>query len=321
MVVYEIRYNANGGTGILPNTQTTNNLLPGDSQTLKIGYQGANTLLFISRTGYKFSGWGLIQNDFSYADNYNWSFSGEPGSGLTITYTLYIYWVGNTYSITYKKNDQSADADVNDSVSYPTNFTFKDASIFRRTGYTLKGWGSAPGSSTIAYTLGQVVQSYANNALGWQTDSNFPVYAIWEGNKYTVTYYKNDGSATANTSNVTYPSNFVFDNSTNSFFRIGYGLKGWGSTEVSSTITYTLGQIVQSSNVAPLGWSTDPNLKVYAIWEETSVNFSDIRKRFNPSGTGPISLDSYYNNGGIVSGITGIPSSGQPINLLPFKGK
>lgn len=59
---------------------------------------------------------------------------------------------------------------------------------------------------------------------------------------------------------------------------------------------------------------------LYAIWEDIPVRLTDIKKKFNSSGTGPISLKAYYNNAGLISGVSGIPSSGA-ISIKAFKEK
>jgi uncharacterized repeat protein (TIGR02543 family) len=90
---------------------------------------------------------------------------------------------GEIYSITYKTNttDSVSNMPSNGTKDYGFDYYIPDK-IPTRAGYTFKGWGI----NTTSVINGPPSMGYG----GYYSDNkSLTYYAIWEPNKYTVTYY------------------------------------------------------------------------------------------------------------------------------------
>ena len=163
---YTIRYSANGGSGA-PSNQTK--------------YYG-HTLTLSSkkptRTGYDFIGWGLTSGDTK--KNY------DPGDKYTANRsdTLYAIWRKKTYTIKYSANGGTNYSKNSQTKTYGVTLKLFEGSYFKRSGYTLIGWGTSS-SGGVKYKLGGSYTANSSNTL----------YAIWSGQSYTITYNVNGGQS------------------------------------------------------------------------------------------------------------------------------
>ena len=147
-----VSYNANGGSGA-----------PG-SQTKWYGEILTLSSTRPTRNGYTFVGWATSSGGSAVYQP-----GGKYGDDKSVT--LYAVWSTDSYTITYNANGGSgapaAQTKKHDAVIYLSS------TKPTRSGYTFNGWGTAPGSTTVAYAAGAL---YAANA-------SITLYAIW-----SVTY-------------------------------------------------------------------------------------------------------------------------------------
>lgn len=188
---YEIRFNANGGSGA-PSTQYK--------------YHGNNLTLSSTkptRTGYDFVGWSTS----SSASSATYSAGGTYSSNSATT--LYAVWKARTYTVTFNANGGSVDPDSK-SVTY--NSTYGTLPTPTRTGYTFAGWYTSSSNGTQITSSSRV-----------SITSNQTLYAHWTINSYTVTFNANGGSVSPSSSRANYNSNVTLPTPS----RANYRFDGW----------------------------------------------------------------------------------------------
>jgi uncharacterized repeat protein (TIGR02543 family) len=127
------------------------------------------SLATTSRTGYLFNGW----------------WTGPNGSGTEITsgttvaitsnQTLYAYWIGYQYTVTFDAQGGSTPVPTSKQVTYGS--TYGSLATTSRTGYLFNGWWTGPNGSGTEITSGTTVAITSNQTL----------YADW-----TMLYYTAD---------------------------------------------------------------------------------------------------------------------------------
>ncbi|MDR1400104.1 MAG: InlB B-repeat-containing protein [Treponema sp.] len=153
---YTVTYNANGGSGTAPSSQTVNS-----GTAIALADKSG-----LTKAGYTFSGW-------------NTSASGTGtlyavGASFTVTspITLYATWIvasGIQYTVTYDVNGGSGTAPPAQTVDSGTAIALADKSGLTNSGYTFSGWNtSADGAGT----------TYASGA-SFLVTSPITLYAKW----------------------------------------------------------------------------------------------------------------------------------------------
>ena len=146
---YDIKYNANGGSGA-PSTQTK-------------WYGTALTLSSMkpTRTGYTFQGWATSSSgSVAYASGANYTANSAV--------TLYAVWEAHTYTVSYNANGGTG-APSSQTKTYNKNLTLSSM-IPTRANYTFLGWGTSASATSVTAKPGGV---YTGN-------SSLVLYAIWE---------------------------------------------------------------------------------------------------------------------------------------------
>ena len=164
-------FNANGGTGA-PGAQTkTYGSILTLSGTIPI------------RTGYTFKGWGTSAGTQTVSYNPGSQYGRDQNGG---TYTLYAIWQINTYSVQYDANGGTGAPGVQ-TKTYGVKLTLSSVKP-TKTGHTFKGWAVTQ-NGAVSYSAGA------------QYGANAPIklYAVWEANKYTVTYNATRNGGTGDT--------------------------------------------------------------------------------------------------------------------------
>ena len=166
-ITYQIKYNANGGTGTMANSVHTYDV----TKTLSI-----NTL---NRTGYTFIGWntsidgaGISYDNSEYVINLS-----NINNDIII---LYAQWEAISYTVEYIPNGGNG-SEYSYDYYYDQTFTILN-NPYSKMGYTFKGW-SKYYNGTVEFLPGDSVQNLSsiNNDI-------ITLYAIWEINTYTITY-------------------------------------------------------------------------------------------------------------------------------------
>lgn len=206
---YEIRYNANGGSGG-PSTQYQ---LHGENLTLSSTKP--------TRTGYDFVGWSTSSNAISAT----YSAGGRYNNNRAVT--LYAVWKAKSYTVTFNANGGSV-SPSSKTVTY--NSTYGTLPTPTRTGYTFNGWYTSSSGGTKITSSNKVTIT-----------SNQTLYAHWTINSYTVTFNANGGSGGPSTQTKRPGVNLTLTTSKPS--RSGYEFMGWSATKNSTTINYKSGAI------------------------------------------------------------------------------
>ena len=122
------------------------------------------------------------------------------------------------------------------------------ANGFSKSGWSFIGWATSAGGA-VAYADGA---SYTMGA------SNVTLYAKWSANNYTITFDKNDGSATGSMSNQTIASGSSANLTANAYAKAGWSFIGWATT-AGGTVAYADGSSYT------MGAS---NVTLYAKWRD-----------------------------------------------------
>ncbi len=219
-----------------------------------------------TRARYKFDGWADEANATTA------TYFGGEWITLTkdnLTKTTYAVWKP-IFELHYNANGGTGapDSQTYTSLSATTTratFTSRNQ-IPTKDGYTFKGWADSAAATTVQYQPGGMIA--VNHA-----DSPKTVYAVWEKNaapiEYTVTYYKNDGSANDlfyKTSDWGEPSekfNIYWGKPT----RDGYDFVGWAETRDATEAKYA-----SDGAGGKQSWIKLDGPKVlYAVWQEAGL--------------------------------------------------
>lgn len=234
--VYDIAFDANGGTGTMP-TMTG------------LSYTNTTTCLTANastRTGYSFAGWSLTAGNTTGTTFADQSTVGGAKFGVTADgqkVNLYAQWKAHVYKIVYDENGGAAGA------SRPNSATYDDTpfqvSAPTRTGYTFTGWTVSGHDATTACSGSSKTSCNAKidtdgkiSATGdiWlknltpQANAVVKLTALWTPLTYTIAYDNAGGSVGANITRITwanYDAVFRVDAPT----RTGYEFAGWAVSD------------------------------------------------------------------------------------------
>ena len=181
---YTVSFNANGGEGTMADITATYD----EAKTVS-----ANTF---TKEGYSFAGWALTPDgEVICADNGEIRNLTAEANGSV---TLYAIWTINQYTITY----DALNGTQNVVQTYDYNVTVTAPADPTKVGYTFKGWSGLPENMPA---------------------ENITVEAIWEINKYTVTFDSDGGTAV---SSITLDYGTVV-NAPSDPTKTGYTFAGW----------------------------------------------------------------------------------------------
>jgi uncharacterized repeat protein (TIGR02543 family) len=156
-ISYTVKYNANEGTGSMPDSPR----IYDDGKTLS-----ANTF---NRTGHTFSGWNTAANGSGTAYAAAASVNLSTTQGAVVN--LYAQWSINSYTVTFSLNNGSGTTPAAQTKNYNTQITLPTGT-FTRSGYLFDGWNTrADGSGTnynagASYTVTETLTLYARWASG-----------------------------------------------------------------------------------------------------------------------------------------------------------
>lgn len=172
---YKVRFDANGGTGSMPDQAMT--------------YDHAERLSknAFSRRGYTWTGWSTNRDGSgtTFGDDQEVKNLTATDGGTAV---LYAKWSPNTYKVRFDANggvgkmpDQSMTYDKAEKL---------DANEFSRTGYTWVGWSAGADGSGTSYANRQEVLNLTVEQGGVVT-----LYAKWRPNRYKITFDKRSPAA------------------------------------------------------------------------------------------------------------------------------
>lgn len=206
---YSIKYNANGGSGIL------------SQQTKEYGETISLSKTIPTRTGYEFLGWSTssIATTATY----------QPGSEYSgnSNLTLFAVWKANKYSIEYDANGGSG-APATQTKEHGKNIILSSIEPVR-TGYEFLGWSTNSNATIATYKSGS---EYSGN-------SNITLYAVWKVITYSIRYDANGGSGAPATQKKEHGKSILL--SSIEPVRTGYNFLGWSKSETATYASYRPG--------------------------------------------------------------------------------
>lgn len=124
-----------------------------------------------------------------------------------------------------------------------------------RTGYTFLGWATSSTATSATYTAGGSITP---------TD-NVTLYAVWQGNTYSVKYNANGGTGSMSNSTHTYGTSSKL--TANAFSRGGYSFKNWNTNSSDTGTSYS-----NQASVSTL--TTSGTFNLYAQWTALSYEIT-----------------------------------------------
>jgi uncharacterized repeat protein (TIGR02543 family) len=211
-------------------------------QSIVEGVAAALTMNTFSNTGYSFSGWSeTADGPVSYQNGANYTMG-------TSNATLYAVWTQNaSHSVTFNKNSASAAGTMSLQSIVEGVSAALTMNTFSNAGYSFSGWSETP-DGTVRY------QNGANYTMG---SSDVTLYAVWVQNaSHTVTFNKNNASATGEMTPQSIPEGATTALSSNTYLLEGYTFNGWAKSSDG---------VVEYSNGANFNMGTS-DIELFAIW-------------------------------------------------------
>ena len=213
---YTISYDSNGH-GNNPDNSLNQTTLP-------------NPLPTLEDEGYEFIGWTKIKNSKTLV---------KPGEPINSNIRLYAVWEDETYIITFDENGHGvAPKKILNAKALPDILP-----TINFEGYEFIGW-------TLNTKTNILVEP------GTEISSNIRLYAVWEKNKYNVSYDSNghgDAPADILSSTIPNPLPVLTDE--------GYTFKGWAKSKTSQVLVKA-------------GADIDGDITLYAVWKKNTYRIT-----------------------------------------------
>lgn len=245
---YKIKYNANGGTGIMEDSYHTYN----EEKNLNPNN--------FTRTGHTFKNWNSKEDgtDTSYDDQ-------QTIQNLTIengkTINLYAQWNANTYTITYDGNGGNSETwgtTWSDTVTYGESY-YTESNWYTLTGHTFIGWNEKADGTGTDWT------NWIDKAWTWTYTKNLTLYAQWNINTYDVKFDANGGTGAPSKQTKTYGTDLILSSTKPT--RNGHTFQGWGTSSSDTTVDYAAGA----------KYTDNKAITLYAIWKVDTISINNTR--------------------------------------------
>ncbi len=238
-IKYTIIYDGNGGTG------ATGPNVPSASQEFYAGTTVTINDSCYTKTGCTFIGWSTNKNATSAAYT-----AGQTGVGFSGNITLYAVWKPTEYLVVFDMNDGSNREFTRQNKIHGTDLTLPTSKP-SRSNYTFKGW-AASSNGTVKYQAGDI----------FKENKSIRLYAVWEPNKYTITYNLNGGIIRSGeeTQEVSYgiETQLIAPDCS----KDGSKLLGWTDDRRASAVKYENGKT----------YTFYENTELYAVWKKYTVS-------------------------------------------------
>jgi len=229
--------------------------------TYSLKYKEGETASFRSesRKGYEFLGWAKTAD--AATPEY------KAGDSVKVSSDLNFYAVWKkieSFKVTFdagfiKGGDSEAETKIQTvNVSSSSEKFILDKNTFTRTGYVFAGWSKTKTSSYDSYKI-----SYKDAESVEYFYEDTTLYAVWleQSQSITITYNKNDGSATPEEISYYVKKGEHFTLRANTFTRDGMSFAGWSKSKSSKKKEY--------ADKAEI-WSfyADSDITLYALWHD-----------------------------------------------------
>ncbi len=213
---FTLIYNANGGEGEVPSTQTY-------TSTTEQTHDFIVGTKVPTREGYTFDGWNFDKEATSGMYH-----GGETVSVAVGTFTFYAIWIVNKYDLIYDANGGS-NPPAKESREYNSKKPLSNTSPTRQ-GYDFLGWNTNKGATSVQYSPSETFTMPA---------SSVTLYAVWKIKSYQLTYDANGGSGAPSQESREYNSTAPL--SKTSPVKEGSTFLGWDINQSALSPTYQSG--------------------------------------------------------------------------------
>ena len=227
--------------------------------TKRVTYdQTYGTLPTPTRPGYTFSHWSTSKSGTT-------RITADSTVKITTNTTLFAIWEEKSFTVSFDGNGGTLSSTETKKVTYDEKYgTLPTAT---RPGYTLAYWSTS-----------KTGEPQINEDSTVKITADTVLYAIWEANKYTISFDGNDGTvSSANTIEVTYDQKYgTLPTAT----RPGYVLSYWSTSKTGET-KITADSIVKITDDTTL----------YAIW---TLRTYKVTLNANGGSVSPASINVTY---------------------------
>ena len=262
---YTVRFNANGGQGIM-----SDQIIPlNENRTLNLNSY--------SKNGYLFNAWNTLEDGSgtTYTNGQNViNLSNEDDN----TVDLYASWSPISYNIAYdgnggvgSMNTQTINYDVSQKLAF---------NGYTREGYVFTGWNTSRDGSGAGYEdQEEVINLTANN------NATILLYAQWNANAFTVIFDANGGAGEMANQDFVYGTHQ--DLTENAFTKANNVFVEWNTKRDGSGTSYENGQ--DGSTITA---TNNGNVTLYAQWALEKYTL-----KFNANGGVGSMADQVYTYG------------------------
>ncbi|MCQ2374828.1 MAG: InlB B-repeat-containing protein [Salinivirgaceae bacterium] len=301
---YQVRYNANNGSGTMTNSSHT--------------YNAAKTLSANSftRTGYTFTGWNTAANGSGVNYTNSQSVTNLSNTNGAIV-DLYAQWSANSYTITLNNASATTAGTQTIYLTFGKNYSLTDGgaamtasanaiTVPTKTGYIFGGYYTAANGAGTQYI--DANGFITTNASNTNFSANGTLYAKWTAITYEVAYNGN-GATNGTMTNSSHTYNVAKTLSANAFSRTGYTFAGWTANADGSGTNYT-----NSQSVTNLTTSNGNIVTIYAKWTANTYAITLDNQGATSAGTAAV-YETYGNKFALTNGGAAMTASANAITV------
>ena len=197
---------------------------------------------------------------FAQLRDYGWAITYRSPSHVRSIFVGDVYLSVTTnetdYTLTYNANGGSGAPGAQTGTGIGS-YTFTISSTKpTRSYYTFLGWSLSSSATSASYSPGGKITLSASDIL----------YAVWQGNTYSITYNANGGSGAPSKQSWTYSTSGTINLSSTKPTRNGYTFLGWSTSSTATSATYQAGQAWSRANHA--------NYTLYAVWQANTYTIT-----------------------------------------------
>lgn len=253
---YTVKYNANGGTGVVPDAQ-----IKVQGEVLYLDF--SNNLVNANNA---FTGWNTEKD--GTGENYGWIEEGRWKADYRAdsNITLYANWI-QSYTVTYHANEAitgTVPASQVKTKGVPLTLVGNTGNLGRE-GFVFDGWNTEPDGTGTTYELSSDYW-YDKILSTYTADANVTLYVKWK-QAYTVTFDPNGGTGSVPNSLIKKHGESIRLEDCENLTKTGYVFGGWNESRDGSGKNY--GWNGQGYDSWYTSYSDDANIILYAEWKPT----------------------------------------------------
>ena len=211
------------------------------------------------------------------------------------TVTYYAQWEIAKYTVSYEANNTQVTGMPSSQIRFygQSGFTLR-SNTPSRTGFTFSGWNTQADGSGTAYQPGD----------GYDGDAHLTLYAIWERDKYTVTYSANSGESAPESQYKYFEINLNLTEILPE--KTGYTFTEWNTKADGSGTSYQPGDT----------YSEDIAITLYAQWEPNIYTVT-----FDPASGVTDTINAEYTYDTVYGELPAAQRKGHTFNGWYYSGK